>query len=89
MSHKLDSSKLVFDRGFDTFTPDEFAKVVGPYFKSLSEVGRTKYLFAAVVEGQAPMVTGYSTDTTLNVTINSRVVQTEKQGGKWAVFRLT
>lgn len=86
---KLEANRLVFDRGCSDFLPEDFTKTVSPYFADLNRVGRTNFLFAAVVEGQSPQVTGYATDTTINATINSRVLQTEKQGGKWAIYRLT
>jgi hypothetical protein len=86
---ELKVEKLTFERGDNTFSPDEFAKVVGPYFTDLSRVGRTNFLFAAVFgDGSKPEVTGYRTNTTINATINQRALAAQKSGGKWAVYRL-
>ena len=89
MAKVLDESKLEFVSGNAAFTPKEFVAAVGPYFKDLSRVNRTNWLFAAVpADGSKPDVTGYRTDTTINVTINQRVLKHEKAGGKWAVYKL-
>jgi hypothetical protein len=90
MSKKiLDSEKLQFLFGDETFDKKEFADLVAPYFKDLSSVNRTNYLFVAKYgDGSKTDVTGYQTSTTINATINSRATRAERTGGKWAVYQL-
>lgn len=89
MNKELKPENLVFDRGDETFTKEEFVKVVSPYFADLKRVGRTNFLFAATSgKGEKPAVTGYKTGTTINATINQCALDAQKSGGKWAVYRL-
>lgn len=86
---ELTADKLVFDRGDKDFSPDEFVKVVKPFFADLSRVERTNFLFVAQYgDGRKPDVTGYKTSTTINATINSKALECQKSNGKWAVYRL-
>ena len=80
---------LEFHTGDESFTKEEFAKAIKPFFKDLEEVGRSNYLFFAQdANGKRIGVTGYRTDTTINATINQKVLETQRAGGKWAVYRL-
>lgn len=88
MSKTLQAENLVFDRGDSTFDAETFARTLRPYWSDLVRVNRTNYLFVAAVEGQKPVVTGYATEVTINATINSRALECERLGGKWAVYRL-
>jgi hypothetical protein len=89
MTREFSVDRLQFDRGDNSFTAEEFANYVRPFFQDLSRVGRTSFLFVAVYgDNRKPDVTGYATDTTINATINSRVLSCEKSNGKWAVYRL-
>jgi hypothetical protein len=89
MSKELNTEKLSFVLGDETFAREEFAQIVRPFFRDLSRVGRTNYLFVATYgDGSKPDVTGYATNTTINATINSRALKCEKSGGKWAVYKL-
>ena len=86
---KLLEDKLVFDRGNSAFDKKEFANHIGPHMDSLKKMGRDKFLFVATYgDGSRPSMTGYSTDTTINVTINKFATASERTGGKWAVFRV-
>lgn len=86
----LVAEKLVFLFGDNTFKENEFIECVTPFFKDLSRVNRTNYLFVATYgDGTKPDVTGYQTSTTINATINSRATKAERTGGKWAVYQLT
>jgi hypothetical protein len=87
---ELNVERLSFEFGDNSFSREEFARYIRPYFKDLAQVGRTNYLFVAVYgDGAKPDITGYATNTTVNATINSRVLRCEKTNGKWAVYRLT
>lgn len=89
MARELNTERLSFERGDQSFTREEFAQHVRPFFKDLARVGRTAFLFVAVYgDGSKPDVTGYATSTTINATINSRVTKCERTNGKWAVYRL-
>lgn len=89
MARELNTERLSFERGDESFTRDEFAQHVRPFFKDLARVGRTAFLFVAVYgDDRKPDVTGYATATTINATINSRVLRCEESKGKWAVYRL-
>lgn len=89
MAKELLTERLVFDRGDDTFSKEEFIKHVKPFFTDLKRVGRTNFLFVATYgDGSKPDVTGYATSTTINATINSRVLKSDRTGGRWAVYRL-
>jgi hypothetical protein len=80
---------LEFEKGDQSFAPTDFIRYVQPYFADLQNVGRDNYLFVATYgDGTKPDVTGYKTDTTINATINTRAVKSEKTNGKWAVYKL-
>jgi hypothetical protein len=86
---ELTADRLEFDRGDETFTKEEFTNAIRPFFKDLYNVGRTNYLFFAQgPDGKRIGVTGYKTETTINATINQKVLEAERAGGKWAVYRL-
>lgn len=79
---------LVFDRGQETFSKEDFLKHIGPYLEDLKKHNRTNFLFVATFgDGSKPAITGYNTDTTINATINKFVLRSEHTGGKWAVYR--
>lgn len=86
---ELTPERIIFDRGDESFTKEDFVKVVRPYWRDLVNVNRTNYLFAAVPgDGSKPDVTGYNTGTTINATVNEKVLKCEKSNGKWAIYRL-
>lgn len=89
MAKALNAANLTLLTGNPNFKKEDFVKTVQPYFTDLTRVGRTNYLFAAIVPNQKPVVTGYATNTTINATINSRVIECEKNGGMWAVYSLS
>jgi len=85
----LSPEKLTFDRGDESFEKDKFVEIVKPFFSDLKKHGRTNFLFVATFgDGRKPAVTGYHGSDTINATINSRVLDSTKSGGKWAVFKL-
>ena len=85
----LSAENLEFYSGSRTFDKEEFVKAVQPYFSDLCRVNRTKYLCVFTYgNGDKTEVTGYSTDTTINVTNNTRVIKSKNTGGKWAVYQL-
>lgn len=89
MTKELTVDRLEFDRGDDSFSKEEFVTAIRPFFKDLAAVGRTNYLFFAQgPDGKRIGVTGYKTETTINATINQKVLETQRSGGKWAVYRL-
>lgn len=89
MVRELNVERLSFDRGDTDLSVAEFVKHVRPVFQDLVRVGRTNYLFVAIYgDGSKPDVTGYATNTTINATVNSRVLKCQRSGGKWAVYRL-
>lgn len=85
----LTSEKLQFVMGDESFSKEDFITAIQPFFKDLSRVNRTNYLFVALHgDGTKPDVTGYRTNTTINATINSYATKAERTGGKWAVYQL-
>ena len=85
----LDANNLKFNRGNETLTPEEMVEFVKPYFNDLKRVQRTNHLCVFVYgDGSKPEVTGYSTDTTINATVNTRALRVQKTGGRWAIYDL-
>lgn len=86
---QLKAENLRFNRGHESVTPQEVVDSVSPYFTQLERVGRTNHLVVFMPgDGTKPTVTGYRTDTTINATINKKVLEVTKSGGKWAVYDL-
>lgn len=88
---ELLAEKLTFVSGDDSFTKEQFVKAIKPYFADLVRVKRTNFLFVALNDQGLVMkggVTGYKTDTTINVTVNSAVLASTKVGGKHAIYKL-
>jgi hypothetical protein len=84
---QLAIDKLNFVKGTEDFTKEEFKAIVEPYMPALNKVNRTNYLVAFKYgDGSPSEATGYRTNTTIDVTINSRVLKTQKTGGKWAIY---
>jgi hypothetical protein len=85
----LSEDKLTFVTGHADFPKDEFVKRIQPFFKDLQSHGRDNWLFVATHgDGTKDAVTGYRTNTTIDVTINKYAIKSDKSGGKWAVFKL-
>lgn len=85
----LSPDRLQLMRGNNQIDATEFCKLMKRYFSQLQEVGRDNYLFYADMgPGNNPYVTGYRTKTTVNVTLNSKIIECEKFGGRWALFEL-
>ena len=86
---KLSLENLVFHSGHKEFTKEEFIKVIAPYFDSMKSYGRTNFLCAFEYgNGDKAEVTAYKTDTTIDVTNNSRVLKCMRTKGKWVVYKL-
>lgn len=84
----LTDSNLEFHSGNSNFSLDDFKKEVAPYFNDLQKHNRTKYLCVFKYGDGSPVeVTGYSSDVTLNVTNNTRIIKSEASGGMWAVYQ--
>lgn len=85
----LDPQNLTFHSGDKSFSKDEFIKIFSPYFEEAKKVGRTNYLCAFKYgNGDKTDVTAYRTDTTINVTNNSKVLKSKSTNGTWVVYEL-
>lgn len=83
----LKPENVKFNRGNPNFGPEEFVSHVQPYFQDLTRVRRTNHLCVFTYgDGSPPEVTGYESDTTINATINTRALKSEKTGGMWAIY---
>jgi len=85
----LSAENLEFHSGNSTFSKEDFIRAVKPYFADLKRVNRTRFLCVFTYgNGDKTDVTGYKSDTTINVTNNSKVLKSRSTGGNWAVYQL-
>jgi hypothetical protein len=68
---------------------EEAVRALRPYWKDLTRVGRTQFLFVGIPgNGGKPIVTGYATDTTADVTLNPKIMELSKvPGSRWTLFK--
>lgn len=84
----IDVNNLVFHSGDKTFEPTEFFEKIKKYIPELSRVGRDNFLCVFEYGDGTFDVTGYRTDTTINVTNNTSVLRTQATNGRWAVYQV-